>query len=66
MAAPAPWRQRLDGLGLTAEEKGRAIALITQRPEAAWEALIDVDPVVAKASVRELLSAGKNSSARCE
>lgn len=59
MAAPAPWRQRLDGLGITPEEKGRAITLIMRMPEADRETQVDVDVEVAKASVRELLSAGK-------
>ena len=65
MALTAPWRQRLDLLGLTAEEKGRAITLVMRMPVADRETQVDMDVEVAKASVRELLLSAGKSKLRC-
>ena len=47
MAIP-PWRARLDGLGLDAETKAKALRLILSKPEGDRELWVDHDPVTAR------------------
>lgn len=61
MAAQPAWRRRLDGLGLSAEDKSRAIVLVLQHPEPDRDLLVDEDPDVAKATVRRMLAAARNA-----
>ena len=54
--APPPWRQRLDALNFSPQDKGTLIRLILAMQPDERELIVDDDPQVAMAALNGLMS----------